>query len=81
MKKTEKFLPQWKTFFFQCWSWELSVMCDQFVGGEYQQDGAENLNEYLNAKGGLVVPFLLSRKWFLKDISFFVILKVPNMWG
>uniref|UniRef100_A0A915ADJ2 Uncharacterized protein n=2 Tax=Parascaris TaxID=6254 RepID=A0A915ADJ2_PARUN len=33
-------------------------MCDQFVGGEYQQDGAENLNEYFSAKG---VPWLVRK--------------------
>ncbi|VDK23412.1 unnamed protein product [Anisakis simplex] len=30
-------------------------MCDQFIGGQYQQDGAENLNEYMEAKGELCV--------------------------
>ncbi|VDM46024.1 unnamed protein product [Toxocara canis] len=29
----------------------MRLMCEQFIGGEYQQDGAENLSEYLTAKG------------------------------
>ncbi|KHN77689.1 Fatty acid-binding -like protein 2 [Toxocara canis] len=36
----------------------MRLMCEQFIGGEYQQDGAENLSEYLTAKG---TPWLVRK--------------------